>query len=232
MKSVLITGANRGFGKALFELYLDKGWKVYPLVRSETAVKELKQICPNCGPILADLRDEDLGEKITEVLFAECDSLDLLINNAGYVNKVEGVLNMTGEFLENHFKVNVSGLWEVSKAAYPYLIKADNARIINVSSRRGSIYFNSTESLGRANPYKVSKCALNMLSVLMDEEFSKEGIRVIPIHPGNLKTRVAPPDADTTPEAAAEKLYNWVATIDKDTPNELYDIMEGKVIPW
>ncbi|MBU1099653.1 MAG: SDR family NAD(P)-dependent oxidoreductase [Bacteroidetes bacterium] len=232
MKTILITGANQGFGKALFQLYSDKGWKVFPLIRDESALSGLKEINPSCFPILADLRDDDLIDKVTKVLSEQCDTLELLINNAGYVKKVEGALNITSEILEDHFKVNVSGIWNVSKAAYQFLIKAGHANIINVSSRRGSIEFNSSEPFARALPYKVSKCALNMLSVLMDEEFSKEGIRVIPVHPGKLKTWVAPPDADTTPEAAALKLYEWVTKIDANTPCKLYDLMNEDFIPW
>ena len=84
MKSVLISGANQGFGKALFKLYSEKGWKVIPLVRSKKAAEELQEVNQECYPIVADLTDDDLIDRITEVLSAHCDSLDLIINNAGY----------------------------------------------------------------------------------------------------------------------------------------------------
>lgn len=233
MKSIIITGAGRGLGKALFDIYLKSGWKVFPLVRNPQVADVLKDSSPSSVfPILGDLRDIDLIDKIDSVLNPNCESLDVLINNAGYIKKIEGVINITSEILEEHFKTNVSAVWKCSKAAYPYLLKNSNPRIINVSSRRGSITYNSSEPFGRAHPYKVSKCALNMLTVLMDEEFSKEGIRVLPVHPGKLKTRVAPPDADTTPETAAELLYSWIESINENTPLVLWDVVEQKIIPW
>ena len=233
MKSVLITGANRGFGKALFDLYHSKGWKVFPIVRKpEYAESLLLQAQDNCYPVIADLRDEDFGKKIIERLESHTDSLDLLINNAGYIKKIEGVLPMTGDDLVGHFKSNVVGPWECSKACFPFLQKSTSGMIINVSSRRGTFDFNINHPLNRAHPYKITKVGLNMLTVIMDQEFSQKGVRVFAIHPGRLKTRVAPPDADATPEEAAQKLYKWIETFDRDQPSLLYDIMDERVISW
>ena len=233
MKSILVTGARQGLGRALFNIYLQNGWKVFPLVRKEKDADELKKIGQkNCYPIIADLRDENILEKITSVLEANTDTLDILINNAGYVKKIEGMLDMSGVDLNNHFFTNVTGAWNCVKACYPFLKKSDKPIIINVSSRRGTFEFNINEPYQRANAYKITKCAMNMLSVLMNEEFSKEGIRVFPVHPGALKTRVAPPDADTTPEEAASKLYEWILTIDEKTPIGLYDVMKNEILAW
>ena len=233
MKSVLITGAAQGLGRALFQLYFQKGWKVFPLVRKQKDMDELKSLGDeNCYPILADLRDEDIIEKITSVLEINTDTLDVLINNAGYVKKIEGILSMTGEDLDNHFLTNVTGAWQCARACYPFLKRNGQGIIINISSRRGTFEFNINEPYKRANAYKVTKCALNMLSVIMDEEFSKDNIRVLPVHPGALKTRVAPPDADTLPETAALKLYEWIQQINENTPVGLYDIINEKYLNW
>jgi NAD(P)-dependent dehydrogenase (short-subunit alcohol dehydrogenase family) len=133
--------------------------------------------------------------------------------------------------LDGHFATNVTGAWKCAKACFPFLKKNKKGIIINVSSRRGTFNFNK-DYYERANPYKISKCALNMMSLLMDQEFSHEGIRVFPVHPGALKTRVAPPDADTTPEQAAEKLFSFINTIDQDTSFGLYDIIKDKYLEW
>ena len=233
MKSVLITGAAQGFGRALFDLYIKKGWLVFPLVRKANDADELKNIAPQrCFPILADLRDKDLEEKIAETLSTKTDSLDYLINNAGYVRKIIGILPITQEDLSEHLTTNLIGAWNCAKAAFPFLEKSNQGIIINISSRRGTFSFNTATPFNRANPYKISKAALNMLTLLMDQEFSEHGIRVLPVHPGRLKTRVAPPDADTLPEVAAQKLYDWINKIDSSIPCKLYDVVEEKFIDW
>jgi NAD(P)-dependent dehydrogenase (short-subunit alcohol dehydrogenase family) len=71
-----------------------------------------------------------------------------------------------------------------------------------------------------------------MLTVCLDRELRKEGIRVFAVHPGRLKTGVAAADADTEPGVAAAKLADWVERLDPDVECLLYDLMAGGVIPW
>jgi hypothetical protein len=63
-------------------------------------------------------------------------------------------------------------------------------------------------------------------------EFRPRGIRVFAVHPGHLKTAAAPPDADTLPEIAAERLADWIEKIDQNAPCALSDRLSGTVLPW
>jgi NAD(P)-dependent dehydrogenase (short-subunit alcohol dehydrogenase family) len=84
MLSVLITGTSRGFGRALTELYLERGCTVFPLLRSSEIAAEISRTNGNrCFPIIGDVTSADIEGKILSVLGKHTESLDVLINNAG-----------------------------------------------------------------------------------------------------------------------------------------------------
>lgn len=233
MKSVLITGANRGFGRALFDIYSHRGWQMFPLVRRAEAARELIRAAKSpCFPILADVTAPNPGEAITRVLATHTKTLDVLINNAGFAKKISGILTISANDLVEHFQVHCCGVLETTRAAFPFLKQAAAPLVINISSRKGSLALNLAETYDRAHPYRIAKCAQNMLTVSLDQELRPLGIPVFAVHPGRLITDAAPPDADTRPEIAAEKLVNWIEQIDRTAPCALYDIMHGTVLPW
>ena len=124
MPSVLITGASRGYGRELFNIYAQREWTVYPLVRDPLIAMELKintQI--PCHPIVADVATEEVETEISSVLGAHCDSLDLLINNAGHVKKLRGFEHTYPEDLEDLFRVHCVGVLRCVRASLPCLKK-------------------------------------------------------------------------------------------------------------
>ena len=80
--------------------------------------------------------------------------------------------------------------------------------------------------------YSIAKCAQNMLTVCLDQELRKEGIRVFAVHPGRLRTAAAAVDADTEPQVAAARLSEWVESVGRNAECGLHDLMAGGVIPW
>ena len=82
-RSVLITGAGRGLGRALWGVYGDAGWRTFPVVRTERAAGERRRAEPNrCHPIIADLADDGAVARIEAVLSKHCETLDAAINCA------------------------------------------------------------------------------------------------------------------------------------------------------
>jgi NAD(P)-dependent dehydrogenase (short-subunit alcohol dehydrogenase family) len=233
MKAVLITGANKGFGRELVSVYMEKGWRTFPLVRSREAASLLISAYPeNCHPIIGDVAFESVAESISAVLHRFTDTLDLLINNAGNIKKIRGVSNTSARDLLELFDVHCAGALRCVKAAMPFLQQAENPVIINITSRRGSIAntVNGHDSL--IYSYKIAKCAQNMLTVCLHRELKADNIKAFSIHPGRLKTSVAPPDADTEPRDAAEKLYEWIQGINDKLECRCYDLMSGRTIDW
>jgi NAD(P)-dependent dehydrogenase (short-subunit alcohol dehydrogenase family) len=71
-----------------------------------------------------------------------------------------------------------------------------------------------------------------MLTACLDQELSEEGIRVMAVHPGRLKTEVRAADADTDPQEAAEVLADWIERMDERTLVGLYDLMGQEYMGW
>jgi NAD(P)-dependent dehydrogenase (short-subunit alcohol dehydrogenase family) len=114
----------------------------------------------------------------------------------------------------------------------PFLKKAAEPVIVNISSRRGSIQGTLEGELASIYAYNIDKAAQNMLSACLSEDMRQYGIKVFAVHPGRLKTDVAPVDADVEPYAAAEKLADWVEQVDDKTPVGLHDLINGGLIEW
>ena len=233
MTTVLVTGAGRGFGKALLDAFSERGWCVFPLVRHPRAADELASSYPDCHPIVGDVSRDEVHTAISETLSEHTESLDLLVNNAGNILKTPGVLAMTPDELVEHFEVHCVGAFRCVKAAFPFLARAHQPLVVNVSSRRGTFSFTrSEEVVGRAYAYRIAKCAQNMLTVCLDQELRESGIRVLAVHPGQLRTAIAPPDADTDPEQAAAALVSWVESIDRSAPCRFVDLLGQGVFDW
>ena len=232
MPAVLITGASRGLGRELFRIYQDRGWTTFPLVRDRRVAGDLESSFAPCHPIVADVGTEEVEGAITSALEAHAGSLDVLINNAGHVKKLRGLENTTPEDLEDLFRVHCVGVFRCTRAALPFLERAERPVVVNISSRKGSISRTSAGEWTRIFSYPVAKCAQNMLSTCFDLELGDRGIRVFAVHPGGLKTDVAPPDADTDPADAARALVDWIDRVDDRVPYGFHDIMGGGLLEW
>ena len=233
MKKVLITGASRGFGLELLKTYLKNDWMVFPLIRDPDSIKEIQAIYEDhCFPITGDVTDDHIIDRIQNTLKDKTDALDLLINNAGNIRKVYGISNATANDLLDHFDVHCAGAFRCVKATLPFLQNASSPVVLNITSRRGSKTLTSTGKYKILYGYQIAKAAQNMLTVCLQQELKQHNIRAFSVHPGKLKTSVAPPDADTLPETAAQKLFEWAQNLDANLNNKCYDLMENSTIEW
>jgi NAD(P)-dependent dehydrogenase (short-subunit alcohol dehydrogenase family) len=233
MPAVLITGASRGFGRALLDTYSQRGWRTFPLVRSATVASQLQDtLAPDCHPIIADVSTEHVEHEIARVLERSTGTLNLLVNNAGSIKKKRGLGNTTVDDLEELFSVHCVGAFRCTRAALPFLAKGQRPIVVNISSRWGSIQRTVSGKGGGIYSYQIAKCAQNMLSACLDQELSELGIRVFAIHPGRLKTDAAAPDADVDPHDAANAFANWVEQVDRGAMFGFYDLMNGSLLEW
>lgn len=234
-KSVLITGAGSGFGRALSELFSSRGWTVFALVHQAKDAQRLRAMqSDRCVAVVSDVTAPDLGAKVQAALRHQ-PHLDLLINNAGMGGRGKSFAATSAEELESLFRVHCAGAFNVTKALMPYLLKSSNPAIINVSSRLGSMTRNArAEFKGKpfSYSYRIAKAAQNMLTLCLCQEFEDQGLHIYAIHPGELKTANAAYDASREPEEAALKLMDW---IEGDLPaaedGRYFDLFRG-TIPW
>ena len=233
MKNVLITGTSKGLGKELLKVFLENGWQVFAVARNIKDFSDIYEKYPkSCLPIEGDITDDNITSRIEKSIKSESGYLDVLINNAGNAVKLFGIDNVTPKDLEDHFNVHVSGTFRVIKACLPFLKKAKEPLIINISSRKGSIKNISSGLYRILLPYQIAKCAQNMLTACLNQELIETNIKTYAIHPGNLKTDVAPPDADTEPAEAAVKFFKWIVTENKQSTNDFYNLMNDSLLEW
>lgn len=231
MPAVLITGAARGFGRALLDEYLGRGWTAFPLVRGLGDAEPLAER-ERCHPVVGDVTTPPVEEAIAAALRAHDVALDLLVNNAGGIKKLRGLAVTVPEDLDELFGVHCVGVLRCTRAALPWLRRAPRATVVNVSSRFGSITRTAAGEWRGIYSYPVAKAAQNMLTACLDRELASEGIRVFALHPGALRTPLGAVDADTDPADAARAFAAWVQAVDRDAPCGFHDLGSGGLIPW
>ncbi len=255
VRSILVTGASRGFGREVAGAFHRRGWTVFPLVRGAESFAEwsARERChpiladvadpeveaatawsgrERCHPIRADVGDAAVEPAIAHVLAAFGGTLDLLVNNAGHVKKLRWLPATEPADIEEAFRVHCLGAFRCTRAALPFLRAAGNATVVNVTSRFGSIARVAGGEFRGIYSYCLAKSAMDMLTACLDQELRKEGMRVVAVHPGRLRTDVAAVDADTEPGVAAERLADWLETMDRRAEYGIVDLMEGRRIPW
>ena len=125
-KVVLVTGANRGLGKAFVNALLEGGAaKVYAGARDPNSVD-----IPGSTPIALDITDPASVQRAAE----HCTDVDVVINNAGFLKYGSLLAEDSVENLQQHFDVNTFGTLRVSRAFAPILAKQGGGALINVLS--------------------------------------------------------------------------------------------------
>jgi len=231
--SVLITGAGRDFGRELLTAFAERSYDTFPLVRNPTVVQELATVYgETCHPIIGDVTQDEVEPAIAGSLERNGRPLDLLINNAGIIRKHRGLAQTSARDIEEHFQVHCTGVLRCFQAALPFLRRASQPRVINITSRWGSLTRTAAGGGCGIYAYQIAKCAQNMLTACLDGELRSAGIRVLAVHPGRLQTSAGAPDADTSPREAAVKLAGWVEQVDSDTACGSHDLMSGGLVEW
>jgi NAD(P)-dependent dehydrogenase (short-subunit alcohol dehydrogenase family) len=176
MKTVLITGANRGIGLELAKQLQEKGYKVIAACRkSSQELDALKcQIETNF-----DVADEKSVKLLATKL--KMIKLDALINNAGILGSMN-IDNLNYDSMRQQFEVNTLGPLRVSENFLPNLTKGSKIAII--TSRMGSIADGSGGQYG----YRISKSGVNMVGSCLAHDLKDQGIAVALLHPGYVRT--------------------------------------------
>lgn len=133
MKSILITGASSGVGKATAEHFLDNGWRVGLMARRADALQQIADTHNNAEPLQGDVTQPDDVQRCFET-FAQSGKIDVLFNNAG-VSMPPLPIDETP--LENWYAavaVNLTGMFLCARAAFAQMRKQGGGRIINNGS--------------------------------------------------------------------------------------------------
>ena len=191
IKLALITGATSGIGEATAEKFVDNGFVVALVGRSETRGKSVvERINEKYKKRTAffyqcDVSKEEEVKKMIQNVINSFGRIDVLFNNAGVMLPSMEIERMPVDEWQATFDINVTGMFYVTRYAKPYLL-ASKGCIINNASIAGLQHY----AAGRSYAYSASKAAVIQFSHQMAKNYGEEGIRVNCICPGIIDTPI------------------------------------------
>ncbi|KAK3090034.1 hypothetical protein FSP39_008712 [Pinctada imbricata] len=183
-KTIFITGASRGIGKAIALRAAQDGANIVIAAKTAepnpklpgtiyTAAKEIEAAGGKCLPCIVDIRYEDQVRKAVQAAVDKFGGIDVLVNNASAIN-LTGTLETGMKKYDLMMSINGRGTYLCSHVCLPYLLKSKNPHILNISPPLSmkSKWFKNHVAYTKAK-YGMSMCALGM-----SEEFKSEGVAV------------------------------------------------------
>ncbi len=216
--TVLITGAGRGLGRTLADLYAAAGWRVIRCMRQAAD-----------GAVSLDVSDAGSIAALGEALAGQ--PIDIVINNAAIRGDTGGLSSLEeGDFLDV-MRINALAPLLVARALRPNLSAGQRKVLVNISSRAGSLAEGTLDDDDGDYAYRCSKAALNMGTVKLAQDFAREGIAVISLHPGWVRTDMGGEEAtiDVGVSAAGLKALIDGATMAESGSFRAYD---GRPVAW
>jgi NAD(P)-dependent dehydrogenase (short-subunit alcohol dehydrogenase family) len=179
-----VTGASRGFGRALSEAVLERGERLIVTARGAEFVERFGERYPNALALQLDVTDRDAVRTAIAEGVDRFGRLDVIVNNAGY-GQFGAVEELTDEDVRKQFEVNVFGVLNVTRAALPHLRVQRSGHIVQMSS------LNGVEGLIGGGCYCATKFAIEGLSESLAAEVAHLGIKVTIVEPGPHRTEFA-----------------------------------------
>lgn len=187
-KKVLITGSSRGIGAEMAEKMASLGAEVIiNYASSENRAEELKEKIEKSGGtayvIQADVSNFEEAKELVKKSYKTMGGLDVLVNNAG-ITRDKLLMRMKEEDWDKVLDINLKGVFNCTKNAVRYLLKAENAKIINISSVVGLI-----GNPGQAN-YSAAKAGMIGFTKTLAKELAAKGVCTNAVAPGFITTEM------------------------------------------
>src|SRR6185312_15990029 len=225
-RTALVTGTSRGLGRAIAGLFAAEGARVLAHARTREAAVGVAEAVGG-EPVWGDLSGDDGVLAIAGQLSALSPELHVLVHNAG-IGSPGGLEDHSREQFDRVMAVNAAAPLFLTQALLgPLRAAGRTGRIVIVSSDSGRF---TVAKNGVAFPYRMSKAAVNMLTLNLATALAPDGILVNAMHPGWMRTDMGGPNAPIAPEQAAETAL-YLATLPDDGPTgRLWE--EKRQIEW
>jgi short-subunit dehydrogenase len=180
--NIVITGASKGIGKAIAEIFAANGHNLFLCSRGEVALyKTVEELMTRFPAVTIKAKPVDLSKKEEAIAFANwCLSFavpDILINNAGLFEP-GSVYNEPDGTLENQLATNLMSAYHLTRTVLPPMMERRSGHIFNMCS------IASLNAYANGGAYSISKFALYGFSKNLREEMKPHGIKVTSVHPG------------------------------------------------
>ncbi|OLY85371.1 putative oxidoreductase [Smittium mucronatum] len=186
LKSIIVTGASRGIGKATCAELLKQGANVTGFARNEKELSDLSREFENYAIngakfeyFVGDITDESACRGLIEFSLSKFGKIDGLVNNAGTLDPLKKMSEITKDEFKLHFDVNFFSVLYLTQQALPYLSKT-HGRVINISSGAATYPYYSWGA------YCNSKAALNMMTACLALE--EPSVTFLSLRPGVVDT--------------------------------------------
>ncbi len=226
----LVTGATRGIGRAVAAALVARGMTVLVGARDLARGVEVAAEIGAAHAVALDVTDEVSVSAAAAEIERRHGRLDVLVNNAGINagNRVPSAVPAAE--MRQVYETNVFGVVTVTRALLPLLHRAPAARVVNVSSLRGSIGADGAWAGQPSMSYSSSKTALNAITAHYARELAGTPIKVNAASPGHVATDFNGHRGTRTPEQGAAVVV-VLATLDADGPTGVLADDDG-VLPW
>lgn len=231
MPSVLISGANRGLGLEFCRQYAANGWEVIACCRNPSKAEDLSRLVDchsNVRMMALDVAQlEQIGQLSKDL---ENTAIDVLINNAGVYDDKSGegfgAIDYGKWF--NSFTINTLAPMKMAETLLPQIKRSGRKLIVNISSLMGSLADNGS---GGSILYRSSKAALNASMKSLSIDIRDQGVGVLILHPGWVRTDMGGPngliDCESSVSGMREVIENF--SLAQTGSFIKYD---GKPMPW
>lgn len=226
----VVTAGNRGLGLEFVRQLLQRGDRVTTTARHPDDADDLQELVSDAGGrasiIELDITDPgqvaELGERL------DGKEVDVLINNAGRLSRGGSPDDFDFDDILDDFRVNAVGTLRVTEACMPAIRAAENAKIVNITSKMGSIADNGS---GGSYAYRMSKAALNMATRSLARDLESEGIIATVLHPGWVQTRMGGSNALITPQKSIRNMLEIIDDLSEENSGQFYE-WSGEAVPW
>ena len=234
-KTVLITGAAKGIGRACAKLFAENDYQVAihyhsSKERAKQLEEEIKQMGKSCALAYADISNPDQVRSMVQAVKAVYGPIDVLVNNAGIAQQ-KLLTDISDEEWKTMFAVNIDGVFYCCKAVLPDMISKKAGKIINISSIWGMVGASCEVH------YSASKAAVIGFTKALAKEVGPSHITVNCVAPGVINTEMNNSlDAETIAALEEETPLGVIGCVD-DIANTVYflsskqsDFITGQVI--
>jgi 3-oxoacyl-[acyl-carrier protein] reductase len=187
-KSCIVTGASGGIGKAIALELANEGANIVVNYlthcdKADETVKEIENLGRKAFAVKADVRDFMQAKLLADEVISKLGKIDVLINNAG-IARDYSALGMEADEWQSVIDVNLSGVFNLTKAAGKYMVMQKKGKIINISSIAARL-----GGKGHVN-YAASKGGIEAFTRALAAELGSKGINVNAVAPGIIVTKM------------------------------------------